>query len=228
MNGVELILAALLVVCGYFVAYQIAAANVKSRRILPAVAIVTLIMYASVIGVVALLYFYSGNDPIIIFGSVLMFAMIGLVMLIWFCFKHSNSMESIPVICFLVYAAFVAYLTLYIRVGTVSKAIQMEPFRRITEAMAKQDWSLAQHDFENMLMFVPLGVLLPLMNRRHFRHFAYAFLAGLILSTGIETTQYLLHLGECDIDDIIANTAGAVVGYGGVSFWLAASRNWRI
>lgn len=31
---------------------------------------------------------------------------------------------------------------------------------------------------------------------------------------GIEASQYIFNLGWCEIDDVISNTAGAVIGFG--------------
>ncbi len=64
----------------------------------------------------------------------------------------------------------------------------------------------------NITLFVPLGFLLPLSCKKF--TFYKTILAGFLLSLTIEITQYLAHLGCCDIDDIFNNTFGAVLGYG--------------
>ena len=68
----------------------------------------------------------------------------------------------------------------------------------------------------NVLAFVPLGLLLPLGVRRI--PWPLVILAGAALSAAIELTQYTLstNLGygyrRADIDDVIVNVAGTVVG----------------
>lgn len=68
----------------------------------------------------------------------------------------------------------------------------------------------------NVLAFVPLGLLLPLAFRRLW--WPLVILCGLLLSAAIEVTQYglSLYVGHwyraADIDDVIVNTAGTVVG----------------
>lgn len=37
---------------------------------------------------------------------------------------------------------------------------------------------------------------------------------GFIMVQGIEASQYIFNLGWCEIDDVISNTAGAVIGFG--------------
>ncbi len=62
----------------------------------------------------------------------------------------------------------------------------------------------------NVLLFLPLGVMLPLFWRRC-RDGKNTVLAGLGLSLAVELSQ--LFSGITDIDDLIANTAGTFLGY---------------
>lgn len=69
----------------------------------------------------------------------------------------------------------------------------------------------------NILLFVPFGVMLPLITAR-FRTLKSIFVAGLLLSVSIEVVQLGLLLSRlmnraADIDDVIFNTMGAVLGY---------------
>lgn len=63
----------------------------------------------------------------------------------------------------------------------------------------------------NIILFIPLGFLLPYLwpKLSGFK----TVLTGLLVSVAIETTQYVLQLGCCDIDDIINNTLGSLLGY---------------
>lgn len=68
----------------------------------------------------------------------------------------------------------------------------------------------------NIVMTVPLGFLLPLLTR--VRGAGQVAWLGLAASTAIEVTQFvtdaLLHSGRTsDVNDLIANTLGAVAGY---------------
>ena len=63
----------------------------------------------------------------------------------------------------------------------------------------------------NTLMTMPLGFLLPFLYR-DWRRFSRAVLAGAGFSLLIECSQ-LLTSRACDIDDLIANTAGCAFGY---------------
>ena len=64
----------------------------------------------------------------------------------------------------------------------------------------------------NVLLFVPLGLLVPLIWERLDR-FPRLFGIGAAFSLFIETTQ-LLNIRATDIDDLLMNTAGTVIGFG--------------
>ncbi|HML69632.1 MAG TPA: VanZ family protein [Clostridia bacterium] len=85
--------------------------------------------------------------------------------------------------------------------------------------MATQ-WSLVPFSAEefdvvsyllNIVLFVPLGFLLPLIWESE-NGFCKILLAGVLFSLLIECSQ-LLNLRSTDIDDLLLNTLGAVVGF---------------
>ena len=65
----------------------------------------------------------------------------------------------------------------------------------------------------NILMFIPLGVLLPLLDNK-FRKFKWTFVVALLATLIIETLQFLTGFGIFDSDDLFNNVLGAVIGYG--------------
>lgn len=71
--------------------------------------------------------------------------------------------------------------------------------------------SLWVFNLGNYLAFVPFGLVIPLLIRCRFLPFLLVFLAAI---TGVELIQMVTHLGSFDINDIVINTLGAVVGYG--------------
>lgn len=64
----------------------------------------------------------------------------------------------------------------------------------------------------NVVFFVPLGFLLPMLWQR-FRRFHRTFFFALGLSLVIEILQ-LLTPRATDVNDLVTNSAGAVLGYG--------------
>ena len=64
----------------------------------------------------------------------------------------------------------------------------------------------------NVIMFLPAGLLLPAIfpSHRNFLQFTVSCLAGILL---IELIQLLTLLGSFDIDDVILNMFGLLIGY---------------
>lgn len=64
----------------------------------------------------------------------------------------------------------------------------------------------------NLILLLPLGLLLPFMFKRCQKLssvVAIAFITSLI----IEVIQFVLQIGMADIDDVILNSLGAILGY---------------
>ena len=69
----------------------------------------------------------------------------------------------------------------------------------------------------NVVLFVPLGFLLPAIWRRGARLAPVAGF-GFLLSLSIELLQ-LLNFRTTDVDDLLMNTLGTIVGYGVFKLW---------
>ena len=72
----------------------------------------------------------------------------------------------------------------------------------------------------NLIWFVPAGILVRLRGGKLWQ----AALAGLLLSFFIETTQFLLGSGVSELDDLILNSCGALLGYFGTALFLRIPR----
>jgi len=64
----------------------------------------------------------------------------------------------------------------------------------------------------NFIMLLPLGIYLPFLYRR-INNFLFVFLTCLFTSISIEVLQLATRFRSADVDDVILNTSGAVVGY---------------
>ncbi len=64
----------------------------------------------------------------------------------------------------------------------------------------------------NVVLFMPLGFLLPLLDER-FERLGRAVLVGFLLSLSVELVQ-MFGCGSTDINDLVTNTLGTCLGYG--------------
>lgn len=71
--------------------------------------------------------------------------------------------------------------------------------------------------FGNVVGFVPFGYILPVINDR-LRNWLLIVVSGFSLSLCVEAAQLIFRVGSFDVDDLLLNTLGALLGY--VSFWV--------
>ncbi|WP_058306136.1 VanZ family protein [Gracilibacillus massiliensis] len=64
----------------------------------------------------------------------------------------------------------------------------------------------------NILVILPLGLLLPLLFETY-RKFSKLVVTVTVLTVLVEVTQITLRIGQFDVDDIILNVVGGVIGY---------------
>ena len=64
----------------------------------------------------------------------------------------------------------------------------------------------------NVLIFIPLGIFLPILFKSY-KAFSKVCISSLLITITIEFSQFFLQIGQFDIDDIILNTIGSVIGY---------------
>lgn len=64
----------------------------------------------------------------------------------------------------------------------------------------------------NVFLFQPIGLALPNLLPKKAHPVAVTVVFAMLLSIGIEAAQFHYQLGRCEIDDVIMNTLGAVIG----------------
>jgi glycopeptide antibiotics resistance protein len=73
-------------------------------------------------------------------------------------------------------------------------------------------WGFVVNFLGNVVAFLPIGLLPPLIWRRRVTIWQIAFLS-LAVSLAIETGQYVSGRRVPDVDDLILNTIGGTFGY---------------
>ena len=118
-----------------------------------------------------------------------------------------------------VYVFALLYFTLLTRHPMSESVTLLTPFATIRNAISWGDSGIiikSRINFyaliANILLFMPAGYLLPKLFSRT-RHWYITIPVGLFISAFIEVTQLLTKLGCFDVDDLIANTLGAALGY---------------
>jgi glycopeptide antibiotics resistance protein len=90
------------------------------------------------------------------------------------------------------------------------------PFKNTIEYLTGSDRFnmdiIINNTLGNILIFLPLGIFLPLLFKRYSR-FSKVVVASIVISFTIETLQIILKIGQFDIDDVILNTIGSILGF---------------
>lgn len=191
--------------------------------------VVVIVLYAMCVGFVALLYISAGYHPVVIYFTLTFLVAVALCMTLVYCWKHRESIDPSSVVALLVWFAVVLFLTLFSRIGgTATTQVWNTPFHGLVKAIKMQSLEPLGDFLRNILLFVPIGYLIPRINPEYLRKISFAVLGGVMLSTVIESVQLVTGLGCCDMDDIISNSLGAFIGY---LLWLLVQqiqKNWRV
>lgn len=90
------------------------------------------------------------------------------------------------------------------------------PFREITRFYVYRDVvggrAFVLNLFGNVIAFMPFGLFIPILFTRG-RRMSSILRMTFFLSLGIELIQLLTRTGSFDVDDLILNTLGGVLGY---------------
>ena len=108
-----------------------------------------------------------------------------------------------------VYLIFTFYLTVISRATSGIDNIRtewLEGYKSVHDVYASSE------NYLNILLFIPIGCLVGLVVRKY--RLIYAVFVGLFVSETIECAQLIWHKGTFDVNDLMNNIIGAMVGGG--------------
>jgi glycopeptide antibiotics resistance protein len=82
---------------------------------------------------------------------------------------------------------------------------------------------------ENIIMFIPFSFILTMLLQL-FRNLGYCMGIGFTFSVFLEILQLITRRGYCQIDDVLANTAGVLIGWAipGIYYLLTTKRSNKV
>ena len=114
------------------------------------------------------------------------------------------------------YLVIYAWVAFFIRPPTEEKRIEMQLFWSYREAfgpgLSVDRLGLARQILLNWLVYVPLGYILITLLRDTRHPLGWTVLGGFGLSLLTEVTQYAFHRGLAELDDLVGNTLGCLLG----------------
>ena len=134
--------------------------------------------------------------------------------------RRKDTGRTIAILALLAYLLLLSYLlffsSTYGRTEEMGYRYNLRPFREIKRGIRNIQTVGYRYVIVNVLgnivAFMPFGFLLPFASERKMHVGKVAFLTFL-LSLSAETIQLLSRTGAFDVDDLILNTIGGVLGY---------------
>lgn len=120
-----------------------------------------------------------------------------------------------PLFFLTVYLVVIFNLAFFSREPGSRTGVDLLPLGTLNSSLLSQAYF-----FENILMFIPFGILLPLCFQ-NFRRGKNCVGAGFVCSVLLETFQLLTQRGYCQLDDVLTNTLGTFLG------WLISRKTWK-
>ncbi len=145
--------------------------------------------------------------------------------------KKKNVMRIVALLAFFAYLLLLAYLlffsSAYGRTSEMGYRYNLKPFLEIRRGIEHVD-KVGYHYIlvnvaGNVAAFMPFCFLLPLISERR-KNTVHALFYTLLLSFCAECIQLISRTGAFDVDDLILNTAGGVLGYWCYYLWLGRRR----
>lgn len=209
----QIIMIGLLLVGGYLSALRTLAQKTAVKQIFPIVAMILLGVFA-LFGATLL---YAGNvlgaDRVLMLLLILV-ALITVGCTVGYLIKNFYALHYGAMVLFVLYLVVLIYVTLLSRDTVGDHRISLFRVDLVQNALQTGSVQPLKHIFLNMVMFLPIGILLPGIDPEMLDDFACPLLFSLTLTVLIEGSQMMLNLGQADLTDIIANVLGGIVGYG--------------
>lgn len=134
--------------------------------------------------------------------------------------------KSIRRILLILYIFCILYITVLSRNRSIRRIAHTDPFWSYSFLLHGNLEKLSGI-FQNILLFVPIGYMLASFQHRRWKGFSAAVFLSAFLSLMIECVQYLTGFGWFDVDDLVNNSVGAVIGAGLFSFCSHLGKRWN-
>lgn len=130
--------------------------------------------------------------------------------------NYKGAIKYLSIAMFVLYLSYLIYLTFFdYNYGrdVIHRSINIVPFRTIFKFLTRSDLKdVLVNIIGNIAAFVPMGFLLPIAFGK-LKEFLRVLFVVLVATLSIEIFQYISGTGVSDIDDVILNVLGGVMGY---------------
>ncbi|MFA9378153.1 MAG: VanZ family protein [Lachnotalea sp.] len=148
--------------------------------------------------------------------------------------KEANKINILELLLFIIYLILLVYFLFFAESMGRTKfnrgySYNIIPFKEIKRFIIYHKelgmMAVLTNIVGNIVCFVPFGYMLPILSTK-IRKLLLVGLVSFELSIIIEVTQLLLKVGSFDVDDLLLNTLGGLIGFGIYSFANRIIRKW--
>ncbi|WFD09396.1 VanZ family protein [Tepidibacter hydrothermalis] len=128
--------------------------------------------------------------------------------------KISRILSLIFLVMYIIYLLYLVFFSKDYGRGYFHRSYNFIPFKTIIEYMffSPNLKATVVNIAGNILAFVPMGFLVPAAFNR-INKYKDISIVVLIATISIEITQFIIGVGTCDIDDVILNWIGGIIGF---------------
>ncbi len=131
--------------------------------------------------------------------------------------------KSFKVFLLMMYLAFISYFGFISKIAGRTQLhknkLNLIPFNTVLQYFSFTDISdlldFVINIFGNLIVFMPVGMFIPVFfgDRIWSSRITYVLIIGFLFSLGVESTQLITSVGVFDVDDLLLNTVGALIGW---------------
>ena len=123
--------------------------------------------------------------------------------------KKYKTSKSLYIVLLTAYIVALVCLTLICGEQEPSRKVQIIPFITLLKNLKYHNSSYVIQMIGTIVMYIPMGIFTGLK----YKNLRFTILASFLSSLVIETTQLITMRGVFDIDDLICNILGAIIGF---------------
>lgn len=150
---------------------------------------------------------YDTGVPHAVTIGVIVFVCVIVIVLFRLKTDYPNFVRQASFFLFMGYLFLVLCATIFYREETFEKRYMFQPLWSYSNLYSKRVAEIIM----NIVMFIPIGFFAGGALKK--KHVWRAVEIGVVLSLFIEITQLISTRGVCNIDDVIHNTLGCVIGF---------------
>lgn len=169
-------------------------------------------LYSCIAGGLALLVYLWGDPRLVLYIFCLFIALAAIGSMFVSLSRIRHGIRIKDAVLFVLYVLAILTVALFTRRSRTETVLQLELFAAVKSTLMEGSLEELNHMILNVVMFIPLGYLFVQMHPNGLGKVAQVVGISVLLSTFIEICQLIFRLGNCDVDDILANTTGAFLG----------------